>query len=316
MADKPSPEDKSARDAKSRATKSRASKSGGARKSDRASAPQFAYRGERPGVDSTRDKSESSDTPSTNPISEGYGEIEREDASGRDVLLERCEARIGYQFQDRSYLISALTHASGADHRLLSNERMEFLGDAILGFCVCDALYRSFPEFLEGDLTRIKSVVVSRRTCARVSRVLKLADFLFVGKGMTNSPQVPASLYADVFESLIAAIYLDGGLAASREFVERHMLPEIERTVEGENEGNFKSILQQVTQKDHGAPPVYLLVDEQGPDHSKSFLVAAEVGKRRFTPAWGRNKKEAEQRAAGNALAEMEGELPPYPNEE
>ena len=142
---------------------------------------------------------------------------ETPDISGiipQDELLSRCEDRLEYHFQDRSLLISALTHASGADHRLLSNERMEFLGDAILGFCVCDMLYGMFPEYLEGDLTRIKSIVVSRRTCARVSRQMKLADFLFVGKGMTNSPSVPASLYADVFESLLAAIYLDGGFEA------------------------------------------------------------------------------------------------------
>lgn len=240
---------------------------------------------------------------------------EIEENSPNDDILSRCEERIEYRFRDRSFLVSALTHASGADHRLLSNERMEFLGDAILGFCICDALYQQFPEFLEGDLTRVKSVVVSRRTCARVSRELRLADFLFVGKGMTNSPQVPTSLYADVFESLVAAIYLDGGLDASREFIERHMLPEIERTVEGESEGNHKSLLQQITQRDHGMPPVYHLIDEKGPDHSKSFLVVAEVANRRFSPAWGRNKKEAEQRAAGNALAEMEGDSPPYPGE-
>lgn len=230
----------------------------------------------------------------------------------QDELLSRCEDRLEYRFQDRSLLISALTHASGADHRLLSNERMEFLGDAILGFCVCDILYSMFPDYLEGDLTRIKSIVVSRRTCARVSRHLKLADFLFVGKGMTNSPSVPASLYADVFESLLAAIYLDGGLAEARKFIERHILPEIERAVAGDAEGNFKSLLQQISQRDFGAPPIYHLLAEKGPDHSKSFQVAAEVAGKRYEPAWGKNKKEAEQRAAGNALARLNGDSPPY----
>lgn len=229
-----------------------------------------------------------------------------------DELLARCEERIGHTFQDKGLLKSALTHASGADHRLLSNERMEFLGDAILGFCVCDMLYRTYPNYLEGDLTRIKSVVVSRRTCARVSRRLKLADFLFVGKGMTNTPGVPASLYADVFESLLAAIYLDSGLEAARDFVYRLMDSEIDDAVAGAHEGNFKSLLQQVAQRDYGSPPIYHLLDQKGPDHSKSFKVAAEVDGQKYHAAWGRNKKEAEQRAAGNALAGLNGEPLPY----
>lgn len=228
-------------------------------------------------------------------------------------IVSRCEERIDYVFGDKSLLISALTHASGADHRLKSNERMEFLGDAILGFCVCDFLYQQFPEYLEGDLTRIKSVVVSRRTCARISRKLKLGDFLLVGKGMTTSPQVPASLYADVFESLVAAIYLDGGIEASRDFIQTHIVDEITRSVAGQAEGNYKSQLQQIAQRDHGTPPQYHLIDERGPDHNKSFFVEAEVASKRFTGAWGTNKKEAEQRAAGNALAELEGGLPLYP---
>lgn len=235
-----------------------------------------------------------------------------EGAIPQEELLARCEDRLDYHFRDRSLLISALTHASGADHRLLSNERMEFLGDAILGFCVCDMLYSMFPDFLEGELTRVKSVVVSRRTCAKISRQMKLADFLFVGKGMTNSPSVPASLYADVFESLLAAIYLDGGLAKAREFIERHLHPEIERAVESDAEGNFKSLLQQLAQRDFGAPPIYHLIGETGPDHSKTFQVSAEVAGKRYEPAWGKNKKEAEQRAAGNALARLNGEAPPF----
>ena len=110
-----------------------------------------------------------------------------------------------------SILESALTHASGADHRLASNERLEFLGDAILGHVVCELLFHQFPQFLEGDLTKIKSVVVSRQTCAKISEALGLQEFLILGKGMTTHPAVPPSVLADVFESLIAAIYLDGG---------------------------------------------------------------------------------------------------------
>lgn len=226
--------------------------------------------------------------------------------------LSKCEERIDYCFQDKDLLHSALTHASGADHRLDSNERLEFLGDSILGFVVCDLLFRDYPEYLEGDLTKVKSVVVSRSTCAKISRELGLEEFLIVGKGMASTPSVPFSLLADVFESLVAAIYIDGGLEHARYFIEKMVIPEIESTVSGESGGNYKSLLQQIAQRDFGAPPVYHLVDEKGPDHSKCFQIVAQVGKSRYTPAWGKNKKEAEQRSAHNALAEIRGEIPPY----
>lgn len=145
------------------------------------------------------------------------------------VDFDACEVALGYRFCDRSLLESALTHASGADHRLASNERMEFLGDAILGAIVCEQLYELFPDFLEGDLTKLKSVVVSRQTCAKISRRLGLEPFLILGKGMTTSPSVPPSVLADVFESLVAAIYLDGGRDAAADFVMPLTLREIER---------------------------------------------------------------------------------------
>src|SRR6476620_1199974 len=139
--------------------------------------------------------------------------------------MERCERRIGYSFRDKSLLAAALTHASGAQHRLASNERLEFLGDAILGAVVCEILYVQYPEYLEGDLTKIKSVVVSRQTCAKISEALGLQEFLILGKGMTTHPQVPPSLLADVFESLVAAMYLDGGDAAVRPFINAFIGP-------------------------------------------------------------------------------------------
>jgi ribonuclease III len=231
------------------------------------------------------------------------------------ACLTACEERIGYQFAEKSLLREALTHASGADHRLASNERMEFLGDAILGAVVCELLYRQYPEYLEGDLTRIKSVVVSRQTCAKISRLLGMDEFLILGKGMTTHPSVPASLLADVFESLLAAMYLDGGIAPARAFVEKYVGPEIELTVGGEMGGNYKSLLQQYAQRQHGNTPVYQLLDEKGPDHSKCFKISAQVGSSRYQAAWGRNKKEAEQRAARNALAELCGQEPPFPSD-
>jgi ribonuclease III len=232
-----------------------------------------------------------------------------------DESLRRCEERIGYSFSDRTLLVAALTHASGAQHRLLSNERLEFLGDAILGAVVCEVLFHRYPEYLEGDLTRIKSVVVSRRTCAKISKQLELQEFLILGKGMATSPAVPMSLMADVFESLLAAIYLDGGNESARHFIVSNMGPEIDDVAADSHGGNFKSLLQQHAQRESGMTPVYMLLDEQGPDHSKSFKVAARVDERKFHPAWGRNKKEAEQRAARNALYEIGGKPVPFPCE-
>jgi len=229
--------------------------------------------------------------------------------------MAACQERLEYRFKDQELLRAALTHASGAEHRLASNERLEFLGDAILGAIVCELLYRQYPDYLEGDLTKIKSVVVSRQTCAKISEALGLEEFLILGKGMTTHPSVPPSLLADVFESLLAAIYLDGGIDATREFVLRHIGPEIESTVEGDLGGNCKSLLQQLAQRRHGTTPIYQLLDEKGPDHSKCFKVCAQVGRTRYEGAWGRNKKEAEQRAARNALSQLNDEPPPFPSD-
>ncbi len=234
---------------------------------------------------------------------------------GTDDLLARCQHRLGYTFQNPAILRAALTHASGAEHRLASNERLEFLGDAILGYVVCELLFRQFPQYLEGDMTKIKSVVVSRQTCAKVSEALGLQEFLFLGKGMTTHPTVPPSLLADVFESLIAAIYLDGGEQAARQFITAYIGPEIELAATGELGGNYKSLLQQFAQREFGNTPTYHLLDEKGPDHSKCFKIVAQVAGQRYQPAWGRNKKEAEQRAAGNAISELKGEAAQFPSD-
>src|SRR4029077_843391 len=134
-------------------------------------------------------------------------------------VLDECQATIGYRFQQPELLRAALTHTSGANTRLASNERMEFLGDAVLGLVCCEQLYQRFPEYQEGDLTKVKSAVVSRRTCARISKKLHLGDYLFMGKGMHLQMAMPGNVLADVFESLVAAIYLDGGLEAVKPFI-------------------------------------------------------------------------------------------------
>src|SRR4051794_28193845 len=136
-------------------------------------------------------------------------------------ILQRCQQAVGYRFRLPELLRGALTHASGANTRLASNERMEFLGDSILGLITCEQLYHRFPEYQEGDLTKIKSIVVSRHTCARFSIELGLGEFLFLGRGLNlqESDNVPPNMLADVYESLVAAIYLDGGLEAARDFI-------------------------------------------------------------------------------------------------
>jgi ribonuclease-3 len=227
-------------------------------------------------------------------------------------VLEDCQRAIGYKFRQPELLRAALTHASGANTRLASNERLEFLGDAVLGLVTVEQLYMRFPDYQEGDMTKIKSVVVSRRTCARISKALNLGDFLFLGKGMHYHSGMPSNLLADVYESMVAAIYLDGGLEVARRFILKHLGPEIEEVAEGAHGGNFKSLLQQVAQREFGSTPQYVVMDEQGPDHSKCFKISAQIDRHKYAGAWGSNKKEAEQRAAMNALAQINGEPIPF----
>jgi ribonuclease-3 len=219
-----------------------------------------------------------------------------------------CEALLDYHFHNRELLREALTHASIADDRRESNERLEFLGDAVLGLIVCHRLFEIYPDYLEGDLTKLKSAVVSRNTCAAVANAIGLTELIFVGKGMsgrTGTAQRPSSLAAGVFESVIAAIYLDGGLDPARTFVLRHMSTYIQQFAATTHQQNYKSLLQQHAQRVMSGTPVYELLDEKGPDHAKCFEVRVVIGGRAFGSAWGPAKKPAEQRAAQIALEEL-----------
>lgn len=222
-----------------------------------------------------------------------------------DELLDECERTLEYRFRNRDFLRCALTHASAARTRIESNERLEFLGDALLGAIVCETLFALYPDSPEGELTQIKSAVVSRATCARITRQLELHRFLVAGKGVVLQRGMPGSILAAQFEAVVAAIYLDGGFESMREFVTREIGAEIAHAAETAHGVNFKSVLQQQAQSTSGDTPVYVVLDEQGPDHSKCFQVAAIVGGRQFDPAWGPSKKEAEQRAAQIALAQL-----------
>jgi ribonuclease III len=220
-------------------------------------------------------------------------------------LRERAEKVLGLRFRNPQLLKESLTHASIADTRLKSNERMEFLGDAVLDLVICEALYLKFPNLLEGDLTKIKSAVVSRRTCAEVATETGLAELLIIGKGISSREHMPSSLAAAVYESIVAAIYLDGGFDVVKDYVLRTMTPKMESISTNINQQNYKAVLQQHAQKMLAATPIYELLDEKGPDHSKCFEVCVTIDGRRFTSAWGPNKKMAEQKAALLALEEM-----------
>jgi ribonuclease-3 len=231
------------------------------------------------------------------------------------AILEDCQRTIAYRFRKPELLRAALTHTSGANTRAASNERLEFLGDSVLGLVTCEQLFQRLPDYQEGDLTKVKSVVVSRKTCARFSEELGLGDFLFLGKGVGNYGEIPANMLADVFEALVAAIFLDGGWEAAKAFVLRFIGPEIERVARDAVSANAKSQFQTMAQREFGTTPRYYLLDEQGPDHDKCFKVAAQVGDLRFPAAWGRTKKAAELKAAMNALAHLHGEEVPYPSD-
>src|SRR6266540_2678718 len=146
----------------------------------------------------------------------------------QQTVIDECQDVIGYRFRKPELLRAALTHTSGANTRQASNERMEFLGDSVLGLITCEQLYLRFPDYQEGDLTKIKSVVVSRKTCAKFSLEIGLGDFLFLGKGMNGYGEMPSNLLADVFEALVAAIFLDGGWEAAKAFVLEFIDPEID----------------------------------------------------------------------------------------
>jgi ribonuclease-3 len=211
----------------------------------------------------------------------------------------------GYRFREPSLLTTALTHSSIAASRVVSNERLEFLGDAILGMVVCEELYRRFDDWLEGELTKVKSFLVSRRVCARITDQLGLTDLLVLGNGIDSRLTLPLSLRAAVLEAMIGAIFLDGGIDAARGFIQRAYADRFDSCADPNNHENYKSFLQQFVQRHHTATPRYETLDEQGPDHSKCFEVCVVINGERFPSAWGPTKKHAEQQAARRAMEQL-----------
>ncbi len=222
-----------------------------------------------------------------------------------DEQFRQCEEILGYRFKDRSLLVQAFTHSSTNGGGAGDNERMEFLGDAIVGYAVCEHLYRTFPDYAEGRLTRMKSAIVSRSALGKVARALHLDDFLIVGAGMARRRHLPNSLYANVFEAAIAAIFLDGGVEEARRVVLALLADEFEAAEEDKAYRNYKSILQHYAQREMQVTPTYRVAREEGPDHVKFFEVVAVIGDKEYRAGWGRSKKEAEQRAAEETMREL-----------
>jgi ribonuclease-3 len=229
------------------------------------------------------------------------------------ATLNDLEERLEYTFRSKKKLEEALRHSSIKDEDHPSNERLEFLGDAVLGLAVTEYVYKTYPDLSEGELTAIKSVVVSSESLLKIARRLKLRQFLAVGKGITKKRTIPQSLVANAVEALIGAIYLDSGFRAARRFALSHVEPMVGRVVKKRNTANYKSQLQNYVQKKFGATPHYRLVTENGPDHKKTFELTAVVCDRTFPVGLGKTKKIASQQAARKALKILQSEYGKLP---
>ncbi len=215
--------------------------------------------------------------------------------------LSALERVLGHSFQDKSILVAALTHSSLRKQTRMSYERLEFLGDRVLGLIVADMLLRRFPKEPEGDLAKRQAALIKRDTLANVARKIGLSPHLKMSKGeeQTGGRDNP-NLLSDTMEALMAALYLDGGLGAARGFVEPLWVPLIEEAKEPPKDA--KTALQERTQSLRLGLPTYALKDRQGPDHSPIFVVSVTVPGREPTIGQGKSKREAEQKAAAALL--------------
>lgn len=224
------------------------------------------------------------------------------DSTAACDAIDHAERVLGVTFSDPGLLSLALRHASSSESRLDSNERLEFLGDAILGAVACDRIYTLFPDLLEGEMTKIKSTVVSRKTCAQIASRLGLEACMDVGKGVMEEDRLPSSLAAGVMESVIGAVYLDQGYARVHDLIVGWFDPVILQAADSDHHQNFKSVLQQHAQSHFATTPTYRVLDEQGPDHAKAFKIAVELDGVVYAACWGQSKKQAEQQAARATL--------------
>ena len=219
-------------------------------------------------------------------------------------LMEELENKIGYRFKNYKLLKQSMTHSSYAnEHRinkLTNNERLEFLGDAVLEIIPSEYLYKNYPKLHEGDLTKMRASIVCEQTLALSSKEIDLGKYLFLGKGeeLTGGRE-RNSIISDAMEALIGALYLDGGFECAKNFIDKYILCDIK------NKQLFydsKTILQEVVQSDYSEELQYVVVAEEGPDHDKSFVVKAMIGEKEIGMGKGKTKKAAEQQAAYDAL--------------
>ena len=220
--------------------------------------------------------------------------------------MTALEERLGYSFRNRALLETALTHSSYANENrasgIVCNERLEFLGDSVLGVTVADFLYRHFPDMPEGRMTRLRAELVCEQSLHRVALELHLGDYLRLGKGEEhNGGRKRASILSDAVEAVIAAMYLDAGMETAAGFIHRCLLDDV-RAIETPTFTDYKTPLQELVQRHSGQVLSYELVGEEGPDHAKTFRVQVCLNGDPIGRGIGRTKKEAEQAAAANAL--------------
>ncbi|MFH1854238.1 MAG: ribonuclease III [Candidatus Omnitrophota bacterium] len=225
--------------------------------------------------------------------------------------LKYIEKAIGYRFRNKSLLNQALTHKSYANERYKSksgdNERLEFLGDSVLGAVISSVLYRDYPDKDEGILTKFKSQLVSGSTLGRMAKELRIGEYLLLGKGEEASGGGKhASNLLCALEALIGAVYLDGNLKSAAKFINRIFEHELQLVKEGKGSKDYKSVFQQIALKVFKAIPYYKIISEIGPDHKKHFIVEVIIIGKRFGVGSGPNKKTAEQAAAKEAISAIE----------
>jgi ribonuclease III len=222
--------------------------------------------------------------------------------------MKELEDKLEYHFKKPEYLKNALTHSSFANESKIageSNERLEFLGDSILGVVVADYLFRNFPDLPEGDLTKKRAALVCEKACCGFSQQLGVGKFLLLSHGEQNSGgRTRPSILADAFESILAAIYLDGGMEEARQFILRFILPLLQAS-KPKTFKDYKTSLQEIVQKNPEETLEYVLTGESGPDHDKHFTVEVRLDNNAIGKGGGRSKKEAEQQAAREALELM-----------
>jgi len=232
----------------------------------------------------------------------------RMDKRRESVEWDSLYRTIGYRFQNQDLLEQAMTHRSSLLYRgrWMSNERLEFLGDSVLGFIVTDELYHKFPEGNEGDLTKAKSILVSREALAQQARKIDLGPYLILGRGEERSGgRTRRSILSNAYEALIGAMYLDGGVEVVRKLIRRDLLQKLDRLVANRFHHNYKSWLLEYMQARGEKSPVYRVLEETGPDHDKQFTMEVIAGKTVLGTGKGSSKKKAEKAAAREAIKQL-----------